>query len=82
MTEDAATRAEIPWQVSVAPTNTGTNTSALHLVKNGIPTVDVGVPLRAMHTFVEMLDMQDAKWLSDLIRIFVTDKQIAEVFYE
>ncbi len=82
MTEEAATRAEIPWQVSVAPINTGTNTSALHLVKNGIPTVDVGVPLRAMHTYVEMMDMKDAKWLSDLIRVFVTDKQIAEVFYE
>lgn len=82
MTEDAATRAEIPWQVSVAPINTGTNTSALHLVKNGVPTVDVGVPLRAMHTYVEMMDMKDARWLSDLIRVFVTDKQIAEVFYE
>ena len=82
MTEEAATRAEIPWQVSVAPINTGTNTSALHLVKNGIPTVDVGVPLRAMHTYVEMMDMKDAKWLSDLIRVFVTDKQIAEVYYE
>ncbi|MBO7341433.1 MAG: hypothetical protein J6U87_02010 [Clostridia bacterium] len=82
MTEEAATRAGVPWQVSVAPTNTGTNTSALHLVKNGIPTVDVGVPLRAMHTYVEMLDMKDAAWLSDLMRTFITDKQIAEVFYE
>ena len=82
MTEQAATRAEIPWQVSVAPINTGTNTGALHLVKNGIPTVDVGVPLRAMHTYVEMLDMKDAAWLSDLVRAFITDKQIAEVFYE
>lgn len=82
MTEQAADREGIPWQVSVAPINTGTNTSALHLVKNGIPTVDVGVPLRAMHTYVEMMDMKDAKWLSDLIRAFVTDKQIAEVFYE
>ena len=82
MTEEAATHAEIPWQVSVAPINTGTNTSALHLVKNGIPTVDVGVPLRAMHTYVEMMDMKDAKWLSDLIRAFVTDRRIAEVYYE
>ncbi len=82
MTEDAATRAGIPWQVSVAPVNTGTNTSALHLVKSGIPTVDVGVPLRAMHTWVEMLDMKDAAWLSDLVRAFIVDKQIAEVFYE
>ncbi len=82
MTEALATRAGIPWQVSVAATNTGTNTSDLHLVGAGVPVVDVGVPLRAMHTFVEMLDMKDAEQLTALVRAFVTDKEIAEVFYE
>ena len=82
MTEALATKAEIPWQISVAPTNTGTNTSALHLVGEGIPVVDVGVPLRAMHTYVEMLDMKDAEWLSALVRAFVTDTEIAEVYCE
>lgn len=80
MTEQAATAAGIPWQISVAPMSTGTNTGALHLVREGIPVVDVGVPLRAMHTYVEMLDMQDAEQLRALIAAFVTDKQIAEVF--
>jgi endoglucanase len=60
--------------------NTGTNAPALHLVKNGIPVVDVGVPLRAMHTFVEMLDMADAEELVKLIRAFATDRNIAEVY--
>ena len=80
MTEQAATRAEVAWQVSVAPMNTGTNAPALHLVKNGIPVVDVGVPLRAMHTVVEMLDMADAEELVKLIRAFATDRNIAEVY--
>ncbi len=82
MTEALATRHEIPWQVSVAATNTGTNTSDLHLVGAGIPVVDVGVPLRAMHTYVEMLDMADAEQLCALVRAFITDREIAEVFYE
>ncbi len=82
MTEAACDRAGIPWQVSVAAVNTGTNTSDLHLVGAGIPVVDVGVPLRAMHTYVEMLDMADAAQLSALVRAFVCDKEIAEVFYE
>ncbi len=81
MTEALATRENIPWQVSVAATNTGTNTTDLHLVGAGVPVVDVGVPLRAMHTYVEMLDMADAAWLSDLVRAFVTDKSIAEVYH-
>ena len=81
MTEALATRNNIPWQISVAATNTGTNTTDLHLVGAGIPVVDVGVPLRAMHTYVEMLDMADAAWLSDLVRTFVTDQSIAEVYH-
>lgn len=82
MTEALATKKEIPWQISVAATSTGTNTMDLHLVGAGIPVVDVGVPLRAMHTYVEMLDMADAAWLSDLVLAFVTDKAIAEVYHE
>lgn len=80
MTEEAATKEGISWQVSVAAMNTGTNAPTLHLVKEGIPVVDVGVPLRAMHTFVEMLDMADAAELVKLIRAFVTDRNIAEVY--
>lgn len=80
MTEEAATKNGVSWQVSVAAMNTGTNAPALHLVKEGIPVVDVGVPLRAMHTFVEMLDMADAEELVKLIRAFVTDRNIAEVY--
>lgn len=82
MTEAMCDAAQIPWQVSVAPTSTGTNTVALHLVRHGIPVVDVGVPLRAMHTYVEMLDMKDAEQLCALVRAFVCDHDIAEVFYE
>lgn len=80
MTEETATKNGVSWQVSVAAMNTGTNAPALHLVKEGIPVVDVGVPLRAMHTFVEMLDMADAEELVKLIRAFVTDRNIAEVY--
>ncbi len=82
MTEAAADRAGVPWQVSVAAVNTGTNTSDLHLVGAGIPVVDVGVPLRAMHTYVEMLDLGDAEQLCALVRAFITDREIAEVFCE
>ena len=82
MTEEMATRAGIPWQTSVSVVSTGTDTNFLHLTGAGIPVVDVGVPLRAMHTYVEMLDLGDAEQLTALIRAFITDKEIAEVFYE
>ena len=80
MTEALCDGREIPWQRCVDAVSTGTDTVSLHLVGNGIPVVDVGLPLRAMHTYVEMLDMQDAEQLAALIKAFVTDKEIGEVF--
>ena len=80
MTEALCEKHNIPWQRCVESMSTGTNTVALHLVGNGIPVVDVGLPLRAMHTYVEMLDLQDAEELAKLIRAFVCDREIGEVF--
>ncbi len=80
MTEALATRENIPWQISVEPKSTGTNTEALHLVGAGISVVDVGLPLTAMHTYTEVLDMRDAEALARLVTAFVTDNGLAEVF--
>lgn len=80
MTETLCQKQDIPWQCCVEATSTGTDTVSLHLVGNGIPVVDVGLPLRAMHTYVEMLDMKDAEALAKLIAAFVCDREIGEVF--
>lgn len=80
MCEALATRLDIPWQIAVAPKSTGTNTEALHLVGEGISVVDVGLPLTAMHTYTEVLDMRDAEALCRFVGAFVTDKELAEVF--
>lgn len=80
MTERLCDEKNIPWQRSVDAVSTGTDTTSLHLVGAGIPVVDVGLPLRAMHTYVEMIDLEDARQLAALIRAFVCDREIAEVF--
>ena len=80
MTEALCDKANIPWQRCVDAVSTGTDTVSLHLVKEGIPVVDVGLPLRAMHTYVELLDMKDAEQLAALVRAFVTSREIGEAF--
>ncbi len=80
LTAELCERERIPYQYCTAPVSTGTNTGALHLAGKGIPCVDVGLPLRAMHTYVEMIDMADAAALSALCRAFVCDTKTAEVF--
>ena len=42
--------------------------------------VDVGLPLKSMHTYNEVLDLSDAEAMTRLIAEFVSDKNIAEVF--
>ncbi|MBQ7292283.1 MAG: M20/M25/M40 family metallo-hydrolase, partial [Clostridia bacterium] len=80
MTAELCSQKEIKFQTIVSATSTGTNATALSLVKGGVPVVDVGLPLKSMHTYNEVLDLDDADELVKLIKAFVSDNAIAEVF--
>ena len=79
---DVAKEKEIPYQISVSPTHTGTNATSIQLAREGIPTVDVGLPLASMHTYNEIISLDDAQTLSDLISAFITDGKIAKEYGE
>ena len=64
----------------VSADSTGTNAETLGLVKGGIPTVDIGLPLKSMHTYNEVLHLEDCKNLEALVLAFICDKKTAEVF--
>ncbi len=70
----------IPVQKIVSADSTGTNAETLGLVKGGIPVVDVGLPLKSMHTYNEVLHLDDCDTLTALITAFICDKKTAEVF--
>ena len=78
MTADLADKNEIKWQISVSGRGTGTNTPAINLTLDGIPCVDVGLPLKSMHTSAEVLDMSDAESAAELIKLFVCSNDIAD----
>lgn len=71
---------ELPLQKIVSADSTGTNAETLGLVRGGIPTVDVGLPLKSMHTYNEVLHLEDCETLEGLVAAFVCDKKTAEVF--
>jgi endoglucanase len=54
-----ADRVEIPYTVEVMPRHSGTDAYALQVTAEGIPTMVVSIPLRYMHTAVEMVAMKD-----------------------
>ena len=49
---------------------------ALGLVGRGVPIVDIGLPLRSMHTSNEVISMNDAAAMRDIIALFVTSSEI------
>ena len=63
---------KIPYQVEGAPGGTGTDANAIQLTRAGVATGLVSIPLRYMHTSVEMLSLQDLENVSKLLAAFIT----------
>lgn len=80
MTAALAAGAEVKHQFSVSPSHTGTNTPNVALARAGVPVVDVGLPLASMHTYNEVIRLDDCRSVADIVTLFVSDKEIAEVF--
>lgn len=70
---EVARAKEIPFKFSCAPSNTGTHARTIQLQRNGITTLLLSLPLRYMHSPVEVLRMCDieavAKLLAELIKV-------------
>ncbi len=56
---ETARAEEIPVQILAAPRATGTDANTLQLCRGGVATALVGIPLRYMHTPVELLAESD-----------------------
>jgi putative aminopeptidase FrvX len=68
----AAGEAEgIPFTVAASARSTGTDADAFHLSRGGIPSTVVSVPLRYMHSPVEMVQLDDVENAAKLIAAFV-----------
>ncbi len=80
MTEELCRQKNIKFQRIAAPASTGTNATSVNLVGRGIPVVDVGLPLKNMHTYSEVIDLRDSEEIVRLVREFVCSEKIAEVF--
>lgn len=70
MLELARTRG-IPHQLEVMEGNTGTNGWKMQIVREGIPTMVVSLPLKYMHSPVETLSLDDLESVAALLAAFV-----------
>ena len=60
----------IPFTVAASARGTGTDADAFHISRAGIPTGVVSVPLRYMHSPVEMVQLDDIENAAKLIAAF------------
>ncbi len=71
---DIATKEKIPFQRAAASRATGTDTDAFAYSNSGVPSVLISLPLRYMHTTVEMCHREDVE--NTILLIFETLKKI------
>ncbi|MFQ5922479.1 MAG: M42 family metallopeptidase [Anaerolineales bacterium] len=69
--EEAAKRVEIPLAREVLPAHSGTDAFALQIAGEGIPTGLISIPLKYMHTPVEVISVRDVQRTGRLLAEFV-----------
>lgn len=62
---------EIPYQIEPLPGQTGTDADVIAFNKEGIPTCLLGIPLRYMHTPVEVVCLKDIERTGRLVLEFL-----------
>lgn len=67
-----ADRLEIPHSVEVMPRLSSTDADALQIVAEGLPTMVVCIPIRYMHTPVEMVAIKDISRTGYLLAEFIS----------
>lgn len=59
--EDTAIKNKIPYQLSAVSRSTGTDTDSFAYANDGCPSALISIPLRYMHTTVEMINKADVE---------------------
>ncbi len=69
--KEVAEKVEIPFAVEPMPAHSSTDGDALQLTAEGIPTMVVSIPMRYMHTPVEMVAVKDIQRTGRLLAEFI-----------
>ncbi|MCM0648229.1 M42 family metallopeptidase [Clostridium swellfunianum] len=76
---DIAKEYNIPYQVEVEPGDTGTDAWDIQVVGDGIPTLLISIPIKYMHTSVEMVNIEDIKNTGRIMAKFIEKLRSEEV---
>lgn len=68
---EVAKNNEIPYQIDVEPSNTGTEAWTIQITNCGIPTILLSIPIKYMHTTIEMVHENDILNTAELMHKLV-----------
>jgi len=67
---ETAEAEDIPFTVAASARSTGTDADAMHTSRSGLPSAVVSIPLRYMHSPVEMVQLDDVENTARLLAAF------------
>lgn len=68
---ETAKKENIPYQIEVLKGNTGTNSWVIQTTGAGVATALLSLPLKYMHSPVEVIDLRDVQSVHDLLCAFI-----------
>jgi endoglucanase len=71
--EELAKKLEIPVAMDPSTAQSGTDAYTLQVAREGIPTMLIGIPLRYMHTAVEVIAVRDMQRAGRLMAEFISE---------
>ena len=74
--KELADRLEIPYKVEVMPQHSGTDAFALQVAAEGVPSMVISIPLRYMHTPVEIVALKDITRTGVLLAAFIAQLEV------
>ena len=78
--KELADRLEIPYKLEAIPGQSGTDAYTMQVSTEGIPTMVIGIPLRYMHSPLEIVSLKDIARVGRLLSEF--SAQLEEKFVE
>ncbi len=76
----AASKADVDVQLQATGTRTGTDADGFYTSRGGIPSLNIGIPNRYMHTPVEVIDTEDLEGVATLLGAIAEEAGAVESF--
>jgi endoglucanase len=83
--KEVAQQLDIPTEIEVYPRYSGTDAMGMQVVAEGIPTMVLSIPLRYMHTPVEVISLKDVQRVGHLLAQYIlrlTPDSLAKIRWE